>query len=269
LTDADLDFLVTAAAPEVGDKVALKRLIKEDQDLRNAFVADERTSSRVMTDKEEFLKISPALYFEILLRKARKDLEDAGHTIEREGTKKIAVFDTQEIVGLISKDFVLSYLSNMLASFTKVESYSITFRSGKRIWHKLRFNDMDIDSLIRFCEYVEEGQRLDFFKRIADICLFTLGVFPEHVEFSYRYPHTGQLRRPMFARQARNVENYVEEGKKFYKLAAEHPAAKGIELSEVFETIHGNFLAARKPLNFIAEHYLHHEKHFLFGSGNV
>ena len=73
----------------------------------------------------------------------------------------------------------------------------------------------------------------------------------------------------MFGRQARNAEDYVEEGRKFYKLAAEHPAAKDIQLSEVFETIHANFLAARKPLNFIAEHYLHHEKHSLFGSGNV
>jgi hypothetical protein len=269
LSDADLDFLVTTAAPEVRDKLRLRQLIKEDRDLRNAFIADEKTSRRVVTDKEAFLKISPSLYFEILLRKARQDLERAGHTIERAGTKKIAVFDTQEVVGLISKDFVLSYLSNMLASFTKVESYSVTFPSGKGIWHKLRFNDMDIDSLIRFCEYVDEGQRLDFFKRIADICLFALGVFPEYIEFSYRYPHTGQLRRPMFGRQARNAENYVEEGKKFYKLAAEHPAVKDIELSEVFETIHGNFLAARKPLNFIAEHYLHHEKHSLFGSGTV
>ncbi len=269
LTDSDLDFLVTTAAPEIRDKFRLKQLIKEDQDIRNAFVSDEKTSRRVVTDKESFLKISPSLYFEILLRKARQDLEGVGHTIERAGTKKIAVFDTEEVADLMSSDLVLTYLSNMLASFTKVESFSLSFRSAKGIWHKLRFNDMDIDSLLKFCEYVDESQRLGFFKRIADICLFTLGVFPEYVQFSYSYPYTGQLRRPMFGRQARNAEDYVEEGKKFYKLAAEHPAARAIEMSKVFETFHDSFLAARKPLNFIAEHYLHHEKRSLFGSANV
>lgn len=39
------------------------------------------------------MKISPGLYFEILLRRTRKDLEDIGHTIERIGSQKIAIFD--------------------------------------------------------------------------------------------------------------------------------------------------------------------------------
>jgi hypothetical protein len=48
-------------------------------------------------------------------------------------------------------------------------------------------------------------------------------------------------------------------------LAAEHPAARTYGLSEVFWLFHANFHAAQKPLNFIAEHYLHYKKHNMFG----
>lgn len=264
-TDADLDFLVSVVAPDVKDKAKLRQLIQQDEDFRDSFIGDKKTFRQVVADEELFLKISPRLYFEILLRKARKEMEAASHTIEIEGTKKIAVFDTKEVVELISRQPVLLYLAEMLSSFTKIESYSISYRVRKGIWRKIRFNDLDIDSLTRFCESVDEEHRLGFFKRIADICLFMLGVFPGYVQFSYRYPSTGELRPQQVGRVRRNATEYLEEGRKFYKLAAEHPAAGTYGLSEVFWLFHANFHAAQKPLNFIAEHYLHYKKHSMFG----
>ena len=264
-TDADLDFLVSVVAPDVKDKVKLRQLIQQDEDFRDSFIGDEKTFRQVVADEELFLKISPRLYFEILLRKARKEMETASHTIEIEGTKKIAVFDTKEVVELISRQPVLLYLAEMLSSFTKIESYSISYRVRKGIWRKIRFNDLDIDSLTRFCESVDEEHRLGFFKRIADICLFMLGVFPGYVQFSYRYPSTGELRPQLVGRVRRSATEYLEKGREFYKLAAEHPAARTYGLSEVFWLFHANFHAAQKPLNFIAEHYLHYKKHNMFG----
>jgi hypothetical protein len=264
-TDADLDFLVSVVAPEVKDKAKLRQLIQQDEDFRDSFIGDEKTFRQVVDDEELFLKISPELYFEILLRKARKELETASHTIEIEGTKKIAVFDTKEVVELISRQRVLLYLAEMLSSFTKIESYSISYRVRKGIWRKIRFNDLDIDSLARFCESVDEEHRLGFFKRIADICLFMLGVFPGYVQYSYRYPSSGELRPQIVGRARRSAPEYLEEGRKFYKLAAEHPAARTYGLSEVFWLFHANFHVVQKPLNFIAEHYIHYKKHSLFG----
>jgi hypothetical protein len=264
-TDTDLDFLVSVVAPDVKDKAKLRQLIQQDEDFRDSFIGDEKTFRQVVADEELFLKISPRLYFEILLRKARKEIEAASHTIEIEGTKKIAVFDTKEVVELISRQPVLLYLAEMLSSFTKVESYSISYRVRKGIWRKIRFNDLDIDSLTRFCESVDEEHRLGFFKRIADICLFMLGVFPRYVRFSYRYPSTGELRPQLVGKVRRSATEYLEEGRKFYKLAAEHPAARTYGLSEVFWLFHANFHAVQKPLNFIAEHYLHYKKHNMFG----
>lgn len=265
LTDADLDFLVATAAPEVKDRVKLRLLIEKDEDFRSGFIGEEKTFQRVMADEEVFLKISPRLYFEILLRKTRKEMEAATHTIERDGAQKIAVFDTKEVVALISRQPALVYLADMLSTFTKIESYSISYRVRRGIWRKIRFNDLDIDSLMRFCESVDEEHRLGFFKRIADICLFMLGVFPEYLQFTYRYPSSGELRPQIAGGVKRDMSEYVEDGKKFYKLAAEHPAARTYGLSEIFWLFHGNFHAAQKPLNFIAEHYLHYKRHNLFG----
>jgi len=59
-------------------------------------------------------------------------------------------------------------------------------------------------------------------------------------------------------------EEYEKEGRRFYKLAAEHQSARELDLSEIFWTLHGNFQKAKKPLNFIAEHYLNYKRQKCF-----
>ena len=93
LSDRDLDFLIETTSSEVADKRRLKEIIREDEDFRNSFTGDRRVFRRVMDDDEIFLKISPALFFEILLRKAADELGNTGYTIEKEGNMKIPVFD--------------------------------------------------------------------------------------------------------------------------------------------------------------------------------
>ena len=265
ITDADLEFLVETAAPDVADKVRLRRLIKLDEDLRNCFIEDENTSQKIMTDQEVFLKISPRLYFEILLRKTRRELGGASHTIEKSGSKKIAVFDTKEVVDLLSKQEILVYLADMLASFIKVENYTLFFLTEEAMWQEIRFSDLDIDSLIIFSQSVDEEARLSFFKRIGDICLFILGLFPEYVQATHRYPFSGELRPQVVGRVQRSLEDYEEEGRRFYQLAAQHPAARSVELSQVFNLLHEKFNTAKKPLNFIAHHYLNYRRLSLLG----
>ncbi len=256
LTDRDLDFLVETASPEVADKNRLKKIIGSDEDFRSSFLTDEKVFKRVMDDDDIFLRISPALFFEVLLRKAAQDLEEASYTIERSRTMKIPVFDTREVAEFLAKESLLLYLADMLSSFTKIESYAISIRVRKGVWKKIRFNDLDIHSLMSFCEAVEEEYRLGLYKRIADICLFILGIFPDYAEHDYRYPFSGQLRPQIRGRLRISPEHYEKEGRRFYKLAAEHHTARELSLSGVFWTLHGDFQKAKKPLNFIADNYL-------------
>jgi hypothetical protein len=265
LSKRDLDFLVETVSPEVTDKHKLKMIIREDEDFRNTFIGDQGVFRRVMNDDEIFLKISPTLFFEILLRKAANDLEKVSYTLERTRTMRIPVFDARDVVELLNKQSLLVYLADMLSSFTKIESYAITFKGKKGIWHKTRFNDLDILSLMGFCEVVEDEYRLGLYKRIADICLFVLGLFPDYVEREYRYPFSGHLRPQITGKVRISLEDYEKEGRKFYRLAAEHESAKEMDLSDVFWALHGHFQQAKKPLNFIAEHYLKYKIHRFFG----
>ena len=138
-------------------------------------------------------------------------------------------------------------------------------RVRKGIRRRIRNNDMDIDSLMRFCATADEEQRLGFYKRIADVCLFISGVFPDYTFSDYRYPASGQVRPQLSGRLRRNPEDYEREGRKFYGLAEEHPAARTLQLSDVFGILRQQFTSARKPLSFIAANYLHSRKHHLFG----
>jgi hypothetical protein len=177
----------------------------------------------------------------------------------------IPVFDTLELVELLNDQSIVAYLANMLSTFTRIESYSISFRIRKGFWKKIRFNDMDINSLIRFSEAVEDEYRLGLYKRIADVCLFILGIFPDYAERSYRYPLSGEI-RPQLATSAKiSPEESEQKGQQFYKLAAEHQAAVEMDLSEVFWTLYENFQKAKKPLNFIADYYLTTKRHHMFG----
>lgn len=265
LSDRDLDFLVETASPGVIDKPKLKQILREDEKFRNAFIEDEKVFRRLMDDEEILLKISPALFFEILLRKVARDLKETSYTIEKTGMTKIPVFDTKEVVGFLTKEPLLDYLADMLSSFTRVENYAFSIQVGKHLFENIKFNDLDLFSLMAISESVEDEHRLGFYKRIADICLFILGIFPDYAEYDYRYPFSGQL-RPQFRGKVRmGAEDYEKEGRKFYRLAAEHPSARELDLSDVFWTLHDDFPKAKKPLNFIAEHYLRYKRYRFFG----
>ncbi len=265
LTDRDLDFLIEAAASGVGDKANLKRILCNDADFRNSFVSDEKVFNNLIADDEIFLKISPALFFEILLHNAARTLSKASYTLEKTRNMNIPVFDTQDLVELLKNQSIVTYLANMLSTFTRIESFVITFRVRTGLWRKIRFNDMDITSLIHFSEAVNDEFRLSLYKRVADVCLFILGIFPEYAERSYRYPLSGEIRPQIAANAKISPEEYEQKGQQFYRLAAEHQVAVEMDLSDVFWALHENFQKAKKPLNFIADYYLTTRRHHLFG----
>ncbi len=265
ITDRDLDFLIETVHPEVIDKLKLKEIIREDEGLRSTFIADEKVFGKLMNDDEIFLAISPRLFFEILLRRVVSDFKGVSYTLEKTSTMKIPVFDTKEVVELLTRDFLVGYLAHMLSSFTKIENYMIWHKTKSGVLERVQFNDIDIFSLMGLCEVVEDEHRLGFYKRIADICLFILGIYPDYAESEYRYPFSSHT-RPQFRGKVRiSPEEYEKEGRRFYKLAAEHQSAKELDLSETFWALHENFQKAKKPLNFIAEFYLQYKRHKLFG----
>ncbi|MBI2855619.1 MAG: hypothetical protein HYX93_02095 [Chloroflexi bacterium] len=256
LTDRDLDFVLGEVAPEARAPERLKQLIRDEENFREAMLGDERVFQRITQDDEVFLKITPSLYFEVLLRRASKELQSSTHTLEQAGKQSIPVFDTEEVVELLSRPEVLAYLSQMLASFTRIHSHVASVRVRRGIRRRVRYNDMDIDSLICQLDTTDEEQRFTLYKRIADVCLFISGVYPSYTYLDYRYPASGQLRPMPVGRLRRNLEDYETEGRRFYGLAERHPIAQAMRLSTVFGLLRERFNSARKPLGFIAANYL-------------
>ena len=268
-TDGDLDFLVSIVVPGLSNALSVREAIRNDPAYRKAIVSDERVFSQVINDKESFLKISPSLYFEVLLRRAQKDLISSSYTIEREGRGNIPVFDTGKVAGFLDTPNMLEYLANMLASFTRIRSFVVPVRVRKGIRRRVRYNDMDVDSLIDFAARVDESERFSYYKRIGDVCLFLTGLFRDstysqksHVGSNFQ---SGTYPRTTFVRKSRrSVEEYESEGRRFYRLAEEHPTASVLELTDVFSVLRDEFSAARKPLAFLSARYLHSRPNKLF-----
>jgi len=266
LTESDLEFVVGEAAPEAHDKDQLKRLVREDREFRNAIVGDVAVFERLMSDDDALVKVSPALYFEVLLRRALSELEGAGHTLERTVRQSIPVFDTQEVVDLLAQPDVLDYLSTMLASFTRIRSFTTPVRVRKGIRHRITYNDMDVDSLLRFCSMADEAERFGYYRRIADVCLFLSEVFAGHTAYDTSYAASGRQRPSTTRGMRRGLEDYEREGRRFYGLAEKHPTARTIGLSGVLGLLREHFTSARKPLASIAAQYLHSRKRQFFGA---
>ena len=266
LSDADLNFIIVEAATGSADKEKLKQLIKEDISFRRAFISDDRVFQQVISDEEIFLKISPFLYFEVLLRHTLKAIDRASYTIEKVGGSQVPVFDTQRVVSFLAEEDILDYLADMLVSFTRSESLTIPIRVRKGIWRRIRFSDMDIDALKRVSLLADDEHKFNFYKRIADVCLFILGIFPEYAHFDYNYPFSHNVTPQVRTSGRRGIQEYEEIGCKFYRLAAEHESAKVLEMTAVFRHLYENFNVAWKPLNFLAQNYLHRGKDQLFGA---
>lgn len=260
LKDKDLQFLVQTVSPEVTDQARLIEILRADHDFCLKFIEDERVFRRIMADEEIFLKISPALFFLVLLRKAAGELQSASYTVEKTGSMRVPVFDSEEVAAVLNRESLLVYLADMLSSFTRIRSYVFSFRMPQGPWRRIHFNDLDMISLMELADLVEEPYRLGVYKRIADICLFVLGIFPDYAGREYRYPFSRQLRPQIRGRQRISPEEYEEKGRTFYKRAAEHPSSKELELTDVFWDLHAHFDRVKKPLTFISERYLQYKQ---------
>ena len=272
-TDRDLEFLVAVVVPRAANASSVREAIRNDPEYRKAIVSDERVFSQVINDNESFLKISPSLYFEVLLRRAQRDLGSSTYTIEREGRKNIPVFDTGKVAGFLDTPNVLEYLANMLASFTRIRSFVVPVRVRKGIRRRVTYNDMDVDSLIDFAARVDESERFSYYKRIGDVCLFLTGFFRDSTyssksTFNSNFKSGAYSRTNFTRKKRRSLEEYESEGRRFYRLAEEHPTAGVLELTDVFSVLRDQFSAARKPLTFLSSRYLHSRHNNLFNEVN-
>jgi hypothetical protein len=261
---ADLRFVVETLVPERNDPEHLVELLRDDEALLERMLQDERLFRQLMNDEEIFSSVTPFFFFKVLLLRARRDLEREIYTIERRNLQKVVLFDANRVVDLLDDPDVLEYLATTLASFTRIHSVTIPIRVRRGIWYRMRVNDLDVDSLIRYAQMIDEGQRFDIYRRIGDACLFLAGVFPEHIDVRPSYPQSSEPRLRMQSSLLHNLEDYEAHGRAFYRLAADHPRARAEGLDRTLKTMSQQWILATKPLSFVAQRYLSLRKGQIF-----
>jgi hypothetical protein len=260
----DLRFVIATLLPERGDPEEVADLLQDDESLLEAMLGDDRLFEQMMADEEVFVSVSPEFFFRVLLYRARRDLEQEVYTVERRHLQKVVLFDANRVVELLARPGVCGYLASMLASFTRINSVTIPIRVRPGVWRRMRVNDLDVDSLVRYAQILEEEQRYGVYKRIADACLFLTGIFPEYIEARQRYPQSGQPRLRLKSSLLHDLEDHEKYGRTFYRLAARHGMARLQGLDEILSRLSANFILAEKPLALLAERYLSLRKRHLF-----
>ena len=251
--DEDLLFLVSVLVPDVDDRLRMLRVLREDDEILEGMIADPRVFQRVLADPFSVLAVSPALFFAILLARVASDLARERYTVEHSQGLSMALFDTPQIVTLLRRRDLRAYLTDLLVSFVRINSFSTSVRVRRGLWHKVRFSDFDIDHLVRYGSEIEESRRFPVYKRIADICLFTLGIFSPEESAPVPLPF---LQAASAVKPGRTRRDYIQQGASFYSLASRHRQAEMESLSEVLSTLAQKITLAAKPLSAMSARYL-------------
>ena len=241
LTEADLLFLADTLS-RGGDRGRMVRVLREDEEILRAMLADPRLFERITGEPEAPVRVSPRLLFAVLLNAAKRDLSAIGYTFEGGRT---VVFDGPQVASLLDDTSIVDYLVELLVSFVKVHGTTVTVRVRKGAWSRFRFHDLDLMGLIRYASSLEEAQRFPWYRRIADLCLFLTGVFPEYIERS-----AGAGARELARRTT------ADNGRSFYRAAASHPEAARAGTAEVLSRLAEGFDLAAKPLEHMSSRYL-------------
>lgn len=241
LTETDLSYLANALAAGA-DRIRMLRVLREDEEILRAMLADERLFRRIGSDPEMILRVSPRLLFCVLMARVKRDLEHIRYTVEPD---RAVVFDGPRIVSLLEDTRIADYLVEVLVSFVRVRSTSFAVRLRRGLWARYRFSEMDLPGLIRLTAALGEEERFGWYRRIGDLCLFLLGVYPDAVPAQRGLPAGRRLFRA----------DYLKSGRSCYAAAAQHPRADAA-LAEVLERLAEAFELAVKPLDHLASRYL-------------
>jgi hypothetical protein len=251
--------------PHRTDRVGMARHLRRDKAGLATMLDDDRLFQRLMEEENVLLRISPWLFFTVLLRRTWRDLQQEAFTVEKRDRQKVVLFDADRVVDLLAQEPVRDYLAAMLASFVRIDSVTVLVETARGAWRAYRTNELDVEGMMRYSRTMDEPFRFAPYKRIADACLFLTGMFPDYISGQHRYPASGRVRPHMRGRLVQKREDYEAYGRAFYRMAAEHTLARRQGVAEVLRTISENFILAEKPLAFLSSRYLQFARHTLFG----
>lgn len=240
-TDADIAFVLQKVAPGREIRGRLGDAFRDDREIRDGMLSSDQLAKALLDRDDAFLLVSPLLFFSILVARVRRDLSEQSFTIESSDRHLTAVFDVRGVQDFISRPAVFDYLILLLVSFVRARVLTMLVTGDDGRQRVARFNTFDLHGLIRAAAGADdERERFSSCQRIADLCLFTVGIFPEQTRWS----------------PARHATDWSGYGERFYRMAARHRSAHDLRVNVVLSELASNFNLATKPLNVLSDRYL-------------
>ena len=262
LNDADRRLLAHAAGDEVPVSVAFGLPEVE------AVVFGEQRGNFVSVG------VSPFLAFATAVHRTAVALETATFVEERWAPRvRIPVFDAAALRELISDPLRRYFLVELLASYTRVAS-GVTWTRTSRGWRRHRFSELDPTRLAELLEVVGAGERSGVYRRLGDLALFLLGVFPDHPPVLVSGVSTERLIRlsGMARDQTGDVgpqELFELLGARWYGAAVSSATASGFPVTTTLAVaghMSDHFREARRVLNAVTDRYLFPLREQWFGT---
>jgi hypothetical protein len=264
LSDTDRRLLREAAGAEVPVSIALGLPAVEDV----VFGRIEPAFSSAC--------ISPFLAFATAVHRTAAVLETATFVEERWAPRvRIPVFDVAALRELLSDPLRRYFLVELLASYTRVAS-GVTWTRTARGWRRRRFSELDPARLAQLLEVVDPTERSGIYRRLGDLALFLLGVFPDHPPAissgvaTERLLRLSGLRSDEQAAQLGTPELLELLGARWYGAAVASASASGSPVTTTLAVaghMAGHFRDARRVLNAVTDRYLFSIREQWFGAG--
>ena len=220
--------------------------------------------------------ISPFLAFATAVHRTAARLDTATFVEERWAPRtRIPVFDVASLRTLVADPGRRYFLVELLASYTRVSS-GVTWTLTRRGWRRQRFSELEPGRLAELLEVVQASERPGIYRRLGDLALFLLGVFPDHPPTLGRGAGTERLLRLSGVRGDRVAELGPFElletlGARWYAAAVASAEAAGQPVTQTLAVagyIAEHFRDARRVLNAVTDGYLFPWRDQWFGSGD-
>lgn len=271
VTDADLRLLAAVAGTTPagrGGGDAGTAGLRRDPDALQELLADPRVFEAVFGAEAvaagEAVLVSPFLAFAVAVHRAAADLESVGYVPERSlSRQRVPVFDAPELRDFLGSPARRLFLTELLASFTRVASGRYRVSAGGRSGTR-RFSELDPVRLAGLLDAVPEESRPGVYRRLGDVALFLSGVFPDYVAGRAFGPvNAARLLRaaqvPPRERErlatAPGIELLEHLGARWYRSALTLAPVRTARLGVVAE-VADRFRQARRVLNHVADRYL-------------
>jgi hypothetical protein len=217
--------------------------------------------------------ISPFLTFAVAVHRAGARLAVATYVEEWVGPRqRIPVFAVEPLRRMLADPLRQFFFVELLASYTHVASGS-TWTATRRGWRRRRFSELDPVQLAGLLDAVPAAERPGVLRRLGDLALFLVGVFPDHTaRTSLGRPfaelqllHSAEVSPSRVPPGSLDGFQLLELlGARWYRNAARlSPTPSGSV--EVLDAIAESFSDARRILNLITDTYLFRFRDQWFG----